>query len=190
MISEFLLKGIDNLFQDKLAMSRPQGRPVFSRETIKRDLSSVIRTKEVQHGSPSPVKKSNLHRNLQHIQQEFNVKPEQEEPQPELTKSRLKAFLENDRENKLKSVIRKADGRSRTPTKNVPTVNYAEQTQQEVRRPTQVYNYKQQLSYSPAPAYNQREPEEAVQPWQHPEPRKAAVHLYNAHNPSHNPPQL
>jgi len=45
MISEFLLKGIDNIFQDKLAMSRPQGRSVFNRDTIKRDLSSVIRTK-------------------------------------------------------------------------------------------------------------------------------------------------
>lgn len=99
MISEFLLKGIDNIFQDKLAMSRPQGRSVFNRDTIKRDLSSVIRTKEsrLQTGSPSPIKKANLQRNLQNIQQEFNVQPESEEPQPEMTKSRLKTYLENDR---------------------------------------------------------------------------------------------
>lgn len=83
MISEFLLKGIDNIFQDKLAMSRPQGRAVFNRDTIKRDLSSVIRTKEVnpQQHSPSPIKRTNIQRNVQAIQQEFQGTPEPEEPQ-------------------------------------------------------------------------------------------------------------
>jgi hypothetical protein len=31
MISEFLLKGIDNIFQDKLAASRPQTKSIFTR---------------------------------------------------------------------------------------------------------------------------------------------------------------
>jgi hypothetical protein len=70
MISEFLLKGIDNLFQDKLAVSRAQGKTVFSGDTIKRDLSSVIRTKDVKNPSSNHthLQKSNLQKNLHNIQ--------------------------------------------------------------------------------------------------------------------------
>jgi hypothetical protein len=75
MISEFLLKGIDNLFQDKLAVSRAQGKTVFSRETIKRDLSSVIRTKDANNPplNHTFLQKSHLQKNLHNIQNELQV---------------------------------------------------------------------------------------------------------------------
>jgi hypothetical protein len=77
MISEFLLKGMDNLFQDKLAVSRTQGKTVFSHDTIKRNLSSVIRTKDTNHCHPihTALQKSNLQRNLNNIQQELQAAP-------------------------------------------------------------------------------------------------------------------
>lgn len=115
MISEFLLKGIDNIFQDRLAVSRQQTKSIFTRETIKRDLSTVIRTKDSNtNPAVSPAKKSNIQKNIRDIQQEFGTSVVADEPQ-EISKSRLKAYLENDRENKLKSVIRRADGKSKSP---------------------------------------------------------------------------
>lgn len=66
MISEFLLKGIDNIFQDKLSISRTQNKNVFNRDNIKRDLSTVIRTKDTaaSRTSVSPVKKIDILKNI------------------------------------------------------------------------------------------------------------------------------
>lgn len=43
MISDFLLKNIDNFFHDKANLK--DTKPFFNQQTIKRDLSTVIRSK-------------------------------------------------------------------------------------------------------------------------------------------------
>jgi hypothetical protein len=68
----------------------------------------------------SPAKKSNIQKNIRDIQQEFGTSVTAND-EPEISKSRLKAYLENDRESKLKSVIRRADNKSKSPIRSVNT---------------------------------------------------------------------
>jgi diphthamide synthase subunit DPH2 len=44
MISDFLLKGIDNFWNDKVDIKNSK-KPVFSRDTLKRELSTIIKAK-------------------------------------------------------------------------------------------------------------------------------------------------
>ncbi len=175
MISEFLLKGIDNIFQERPPANGDHNRSIFSKETIKRDLSSVIRTKD-SHNTPtySPAKNPNIKKHMHaQILQEFGQKQPAVEP-TETSKSRLKCYLEQDRQSKIRSVIRKGDASSKSPIKQMtsPSISYNENMEN-----YRVPRYTQQSPLTAEPEYMAR----------HYQPRKSINNTYNYYAPPPEP---
>jgi hypothetical protein len=100
MLADYVMRGIDSLFSHKLATQplnthvvRPQdGRSAFNKDTIKKSLHRVIKKGENAR-SPSFITRN---------------------PSP-ISKSRLKVLLEDNKEERLRSVVkRRENGRSET----------------------------------------------------------------------------
>lgn len=97
MLADYVMKGIDSLFADKLnnrqvnAISanpnRQEIKPAFNRDTIKKSLHTIIKKGE---GSKSPNAKIT------------------KQPSP-ISKSRLKIILEHNKDERLKSVVKKCE---------------------------------------------------------------------------------
>jgi hypothetical protein len=95
MISEFLMKGIDNLFtRGRPTISNNPQTKFFNKETIKANLQSVVK-----EGPIKPHKKETIPSNL--------------------TKSRLRSILEKDKEAQIKSVVRKDNSRNLSPYQKI-----------------------------------------------------------------------
>ena len=84
MISEFLMKGIDNFFNARLDVGRDE-QGIFKKSTIKKDLSTVIK-------SSRDISQSRLIKN--------------DDTQ---SKSRLMTLLEDNKQTRLNSVIKRSD---------------------------------------------------------------------------------
>lgn len=86
MISDFLLRNIDNFFNEKVNLQNP--KPFFNQQTIKRDLSTVIRAKR----DISQARKDAV--------------GEKEEG---ITKSRLRVQLEENKESIVEEIVKRSN---------------------------------------------------------------------------------
>jgi hypothetical protein len=90
MLADYVMKGIDSLFSQKLitqegvqtAPRAPNARSTFNKDTIKKSLQNVIKKGE-GHRSPSQNSRSPI------------------------SKSRLKIILENNKDERLRSVVKR-----------------------------------------------------------------------------------
>lgn len=89
MLADYVMKNIDSIFSEKLKGREPTHRPknaaTFDKELIRKSLHKVIRKDLPPETSPLP-------------------RPEAS-PSP-LSKSKLRVFLQSNREEKIKSVLR------------------------------------------------------------------------------------
>ncbi len=90
MLADFVLKGIDNLFSQKLSL-QPQ-KKIFTKDLIKKNLQTVVR-------------KANNQKSFSKLE---DVSPN--------NKSRLRNILEHNKEEKIRSVVKKnTEKRSTSP---------------------------------------------------------------------------
>lgn len=90
MISQYLFKGIDNIFSKNLAAPSKLPAKSFNREAIKSNLHSVVK-KAYKNDKSDPQADTNL------------------------SKSRLRTILEKNKNAQLNSVIRRDHSRSPSP---------------------------------------------------------------------------
>ena len=123
MLADYVMKGIDSLFSEKLynhqsAITKHNAnanksdiKPKLTKELIKNSLHSIIR-KDV-NASKSP--KSRFDRS----------------PSP-ISKSRLKAILESNKEERIKSVVKRSENKRRetSPYKNIESPHFAHNPRQ------------------------------------------------------------